>query len=154
MAARKPAKKRRPALSLPREAIEIDFVILGDYAQAAQGKINLIGGGWDVHNATQYPSVVQFGIGIGILVPWALTNRSHKFEVVIKASEGTDLLKAEGGFEVGRKAGIPPGMTQRVTLGISGQLQVISPGTYEIIVTAGQASKRISFEALPVGGRR
>lgn len=154
MPARKSPKKRRPAPSLPREAIEIDFVILGDYAQAAGGKLNLIGGGWNIHNATQYPSGVQFGIGIGILVPWALTNRPHKFELVIKASEGADLLKAEGGFEVGRKAGIPPGMAQRVLLGISGQLQVNSPGTYEIIVTSGQASKRISFEALPVGGRR
>jgi hypothetical protein len=146
--------KARGTTSLPRQAIEIDFVILGDYAQAVGGKLNLIGGGWDVHKATQYPSVVQFGIGIGILVPWALTNRSCTFELVIKASEGTDLLKADGGFEVGRKAGIPPGMTQRVTLGISGQFQLNSPGTYEIIVTSGQASKRISFEALPVGGRR
>ena len=154
MPARKSPKKRRPAPSLPREAIEIDFVILGDYAQAERGKLNLIGGGWTIHNAKQYPSGVQFGIGIGILVPWALTNRSHTFELVIKASEGTDLLNAKGEFEVGRKAGIPPGMTQRVTLGISGALQVNSPGTYEIIVTAGQASKRVSFEALPVGGRR
>lgn len=152
MATRKSAKKRRPAPGLPSEAIEIDFVILGDYAQADRGKLNLIGGGWTVHNATQYPSPLQFGVGIGILVPWSLTNRSHKFEMLIKGSEGPgpDLLKGDGEFEVGREMGIPAGMTQRVTLGISGQLQVPEPGTYEIIVSVADASKRVTFEALPL----
>ena len=150
MAARKSAKKRRPASGLPREAIEIDFVILGDYAQAANGKLNLIGGGWNIHNATQYPSALQFGIGIGILVPWSLTNRKHSFELVIKASEGSELVKGGGDFQVGRELGIPAGMIQRVTLGISGQGQLPEPGTYEITVTAGEASKRITFEALAV----
>ena len=150
MAARKSAKKRRPAPGLPREAIEIDFVVLGDYAQAVQGKLNLIGGGWSVHHATQYPSTLPFGIAIGILVPWSLTNRTHRFELVIKGSEGPDLVKGDGDFEVGREPGIPAGMTQRVTLGMSGQLQVPEPGTYEIIVTSADSMKRVTFEALPI----
>ena len=153
IAKRKGAKAQRTS-GLPREAIEIDFVILGDYAQADRGKLNLIGGGWNVHNATQYPSPLQFGVGIGILVPWSLTNRSHTFELIIKGSEGPDLLKGGGEFEVGRETGIPAGMTQRVTLGLSGELQVPEPGTYEIIVTVAQASKRATFEALPVRRRR
>ena len=150
MSARKSAKKPRPLSGLPREAIEIDFVILGDYAQAVQGKLNLIGGGWNTHNATQYPSALQFGVGIGILVPWSLTNRKHRFELVIKGSEGPDLIKGDGEFEVGRDAGIPAGMTQRFTLGVSGQLQVPEPGTYEIIVTSADSMKRVTFEALPI----
>ena len=153
MVARKSAKKPRPSSGLPREAIEIDFVILGDYAQAVQGKLNLIGGGWNTHNADQYPSALPFGIGIGILVPWSLTNRTHRFELVIKGSEGADLVRGGGEFEVGRDAGIPAGMTQRFTLGISGQLQVPEPGTYEIIVTSADSIKRVTFEALPVRRR-
>jgi hypothetical protein len=153
MAARKSPKKPRPASGLPREAIEIDFVILGDYAQAVQGKLNLIGGGWNTHNTDQYPSALPFGIGIGILVPWSLTNRTHRFELVIKGSEGADLVRGGGEFEVGRGAGIPAGMTQRFTLGISGQLQVPEPGTYEIIVTSADSIKRVTFEALPVRRR-
>ncbi len=153
MATRKSPKKPRPSSGLPREAIEIDFVILGDYAQAVQGKLNLIGGGWNTHTANQYPSGLPFGIGIGILVPWSLTNRKHRFELVIKGSEGADLLRGGGEFEVGRDAGIPAGMTQRFTLGMSGQLQVPEPGTYEIIVTSAGSVKRVTFEALPVRRR-
>lgn len=153
MVARKSAKKPRPSSGLPSEALEIDFVILADFAQAGGGKLNLIGGGWNVYTATQYPTTIPFGVGIGILVPWPLTNRKHTFELVIKGSEGPELLRGGGEFEVGRVAGIPPGMTQRFTLGISGQLQVAQPGTYEIIVTAAQSSKRVTFEALPLRRR-
>ena len=154
MAARKSAKKRRPAPGLPGEEIQIDFLILGDYAQASGGKINIIGGGWDIHSATQFPSTLQFGIGIGILVPWSLTNRKHGFELIIKASEGSDLLKVAGEFQIGREVGIPPGMTQRVTLGLSGQAQIPASGTYEVTVSAGESSKRITFEAVPARPRR
>ena len=152
MAAQKRTKAR--GAGLPGDSIEIDFVILADFAQAVGGKLSLIGGGWDLHNTTQYPTIIPFGVGIGILVPWPLTNRKHSFQLVIKGSEGPELLRADGEFEVGGQAGTPPGMTQRVTLGLSGQLQVSGPGTYEIIVTAGKSSKRVTFEALPIVRQR
>ena len=145
---RKPAAARGSELAISPESVEIDFVILADFAQAAQGKLNLIGGGWNLHNANQYPSTLQFGLGIGILVPWSQTNRKHDFTFVIKGSEGPELAKGGGQFEMGREAGIPAGMTQRVTIGLSGQLQIPQPGTYEVIVAAAHVEKRVTFEAL------
>jgi hypothetical protein len=35
-------------------------------------------------------------------------------------------------------------------MGLAGALQLTEPGTYEIIVTTGDASKRITFEGLPI----
>ena len=139
---------------LPPQRVEIDFVILADYAQAAQGKLNMIGGGWNLHNANQYPSTLPFGLAIGILVPWSQTNRKHDFTFVIKGSEGPEVARGGGQFEMGREAGIPPGMTQRATVALSGQLQIPQPGTYEVIVTAAGAEKCITFEALPVPAAR
>lgn len=147
-------KKRRSALALKPDQIQIDFVVLGDYAQAVQGKLHLIGGGWNLWHAQQYPNVVHFGLGIGILVPWSLTNRKHGFRFVIRASEGAELANGGGEFEMGRPPGTPPGMTQRVVIGLSGELQLSEPGTYEIIVTAASDEKRVTFEALPVPPRR
>lgn len=145
---KKPAK--RPALTRLPDAIEIDFVILADYAQAAQGKLNLIGGGWNVHNASQYPSTLPFGLGIGVLVPWSQANMRHDLTFVIKSSEGPELLRGGGQFEMGREAGLPAGMTQRAIVALIGQLQILQPGAYEIIVTAGPSEKRVVFEAMPV----
>lgn len=148
--AEKPAGRARAGPAIKPDPIDIDFVILADFAQAALGKLNLVGGGWNVYHASQYPFALQFGLGIGILVPWALTNRKHDFTFTIKGSEGPELARGGGQFEVGREAGMPPGMTQRVTIGLSAQLQIPQPGTYEIIVTAADAEKRVTFEALPV----
>lgn len=141
---------RRPPV---KQNVDIDFVILGDSAQAVLGKLYMLGGGWNIHNTAQYPSLLPFGLGIGILVPWAETNRRHSFQFVIKGSEGAELVRGGGDFEIGREAGIPAGMTQRIVVGISGQLQVPQPGAYEIIVTVADAEKRVTFEALPVPER-
>ena len=149
----KPAKRKTPpkgraVVRLP-DAIEIDFVILADHAQAAQQKLNMIGGGWNVHNTAQYPSVLPFGLGIGILVPWTQTNRRHDFTFVIKSSEGPELIKGGGQFEMGRVAGMPVGMTQRAIVAINVQLQIPEAGPYEIVVTAGRSEKRVVFQAMP-----
>ena len=160
---RKPAKRSAPKRPVRRSAakkaiiepdrIKIDFVILADFAQAVQGKLNLVGGGWNLHNAIQYPSKLLVGIGIGILVPWSETNRTHTVKFGIRKSEGASVIGGSVDFIVGREATIPAGMTQRATLGISAPVEIPQPGTYEVIVTCADAEKQISFEALPLKTR-
>ena len=152
-AKRPTAKARRPKATLQPDRCEIDFVVLADFAQAVQGKLTLVGGGWNLHSPRQYPSLLPFGLGIGILIPWSETNRRHAMKFVIKKSEGSQLIEGGGEFEIGREAGIPPGMTQRAVLGLAGQIQLQEPGTYEIIVTIEGDEKRVSFEARPVPPR-
>ncbi|MCI0890051.1 MAG: hypothetical protein J4O04_04520 [Chloroflexi bacterium] len=147
------AKKRqsqRRAGILPNQKVEIDFVLLGDFAQASNGKLTVVGAGWNIWNTPKYPNDLPFGLGIGFLVPWNETNRKHKFTFKIAASEGDTLVEGGGEFEIGRKTGIPPGMIQRVVIGLSGQLKIESSGTYEILVTCAGQRKTVTFEALPV----
>lgn len=146
-------KKRQPRRktgNLPNQKVEIDFVLLGDFAQASNGKLTVVGAGWNIWNTPKYPNVLPFGLGIGFLVPWGETNRKHKFTFKIAASEGDTLAEGGGEFEIGRKTGIPPGMLQRVVIGLSGQLEVKDPGTYEIVVSCAGEQKIVIFEALPV----
>lgn len=143
-------KRQRASGGLPAEQIEIDFVLLADFAQAANGKLTVVGAGWNILNAAQYPWPLQFGLGMGFLVPWSETNRRHNFTFKIQQSEGKELGGGGGDFEIGRQAGIRPGMVQRVVIGISGQVQIEGPGTYEIRVTCGDATKLVTFEALPL----
>jgi hypothetical protein len=131
------------------EKVTIDFVLLADFAQTVNGKLTVVGAGWNILNAVEYPHQLPFGIGLGFLVPWAETNKKHAFTFVIHQSEGMELAKGGGEFEVGRGAGIPSGMTQRVVIAVSGQVQVPESGTYEIIVAAAEDEKRAIFEAMP-----
>jgi hypothetical protein len=142
------ATRKRRSTGMPSQKVEIDFVLLADFAQAVGGKLTVVGAGWNLWNAKQFPSVVPFGIGIGFLVPWGETNRPHRFTFAI-VHDGKELAGGGGDFEVGRKTGIPPGMDQRVVIGLSGQVEIQFPGTYEIVVSCAGSKKRVTFEALP-----
>jgi hypothetical protein len=139
---------------LPRDRVIIDFAVLGDFAQAAFGKLTVVGAGWNVVNAQQYPQSVPFGLGIGILVPWSETNALHQFAFVIQDGDGNQLASGGGNVEAGRQPGTPVGMAQRVVLAVAAQLELPKPGTYVIVVSAASDEKRIVFEALPVPALR
>lgn len=135
---------------MPNQKVEIDFVLLGDFAQVTDGKLTVVGAGWNIWNTPKYPNVLPFGLGIGFLVPWNETNRKHKFTFKIAASEGATLAEGGGEFEIGRETGIPPGMIQRAVIGFSGQLKIESSGTYEIVVSCAGQRKTVIFEVRTV----
>lgn len=143
------ASKRSGPRSLQLNQLQIDFVILADSAQEVNGKLYLLGGGWNIHHAEQYPSTLQFGAAIGILVPWGETNTKHPTSFSIGPTEEAPLLRGEAQFEVGREVGIRPGMTQRVILAFSGLISLPHEGTYEVVASVAGAEKHITFEALP-----
>ncbi len=153
---KKKAKATRPSAAkpFPADTLEIDFVILADAAQVKGGKLYMLGGGWNIFRPPEkYPIDFPFAVAVGILVPWAETNREHSFNFVIQASEGAVLGKGEGRFEVGREVGLKAGMKQRFTLAISGGLHAEGPGTFEVIVTIPGDEKRVTFELFPTAAK-
>jgi hypothetical protein len=154
MPPRQRATRRTSAEGLPPDRVTIDFAVLGDFAQTTGGKLTVVGAGWSVVNAQQYPQILPFGLGIGILVPWSETNAPHQFAFAIEDADSNQIASGGGVVEAGRQPGMPVGMVQRVVLGIAGQVQLPKPGTYVVVVTAAGDEKRIVFEALPVPGLR
>ena len=68
----------------------LDFAVLCDAVQAAQGKLFILGGGWNVLNVTRFPARHHsLGIGIRLLIPW--TRADEEFELTI------DLMDEDGG---------------------------------------------------------
>jgi hypothetical protein len=114
-------------------------MMLADHAQAADGKLNIIGGGWTMTG----PGPVPFAIAMMIEVPWNLANREHTFRlelidrdgkpVMVEAPDGEQPIAIEGGFEVGRPAGLPAGTPLSVPLGINASPPppIPSNGRYE-----------------------
>ena len=87
------ARRRRPAATgSVTEKLRIDFVIISDSAQEVGGKLYMMGGGWDIYRAKSYPAAVQFGLGIGILVPWNATNERHTLTFIIRSADGEPVL--------------------------------------------------------------
>jgi hypothetical protein len=109
-------------------------MLLADYAQAAEGKLNVIGGGWSITG----PQPAPFAIAMLIQVPWDRTNMEHKLRlelvdsdgqpVMVDTPQGEQPLFLEAGFEVGRPLGIKPGTPIDVPLALNMGPQPIPPG--------------------------
>ena len=91
-------------------------MMLADFAQAVNGKLYIMGGGWSLTGPNPAPSA----IAIRIEVPWNQTNQKHNLKLELLDSDfcpvsvpmpaGNSPLVISAEFEVGRPAGIPPGI--------------------------------------------
>lgn len=130
--------------------IKAEWIILADYAEVVNGKLYLMGGGWDRLTVTSgFPMSRQCGVAVSFRVPWALTNQTHRFEIEIADDDGKTLVRADGHFEVGRPAGILPGQAQRFQFSMNGAVQFERPGGYVIIARAeDQELERTGFAVI------
>jgi hypothetical protein len=111
-------------------------MLLTDYAKVSDGKLDILGGGWSVIG----PKVGPTAIALLIQVPWDQANTKHELRIELLDADGQPLLAesdqgqegpvglVQGGFEVGRPAGLKPGTPIDVPLAISLPPLNIPPG--------------------------
>ncbi len=134
-------------------------MLLADYAQVADGKLTVVGGGWSLTG----PDPTPFGIAILVHVPWDQANRRHTLRLELVDADGqpvTAPATEEGEeaavvflddieFEVGRPAGIKPGTPLELPLAVNSGPLALEPGCrYEwrlSIDGAGDEDWRLAF---------
>ena len=116
-------------------------LLLADFAQVAEGKLTVVGGGWSVTG----PEPTPFAIAILVQVPWDQANVRHTLRlelldadgnaVTIETDEGEEepiLFCDDLVFEVGRPPGLKPGTPLDFPLAVnSGPLPFEPGGRYE-----------------------
>lgn len=110
-------------------------MMLADSAQAVDGKLFILGGGWSVTG----PDPSPFALAVKIEVPWDQTNLKHGFKLQLVDSDGNDVMaetptgpepiKVEAGFEVGRPAGLKPGTPIDVPIAFNFAPIPLAPGS-------------------------
>jgi hypothetical protein len=129
--------------------------MLCDSAQGVNGKLYILGGGWNITTTAPQPSALAFVIA----VPWGESNRRHKLEVelvdtggkpfLVNTPAGEQPLRITAEFETGRPPEISPGSYLPVVLAIGiGPLQY-KVGRYEWrfrVNAAGSDDWRLPFE--------
>ncbi len=138
--------------------MEVEWLILADFAQVVDGKLYLMGGGWSLVNvSTGFPVSQRCAVALSVQVPWNETNHPHALEIEVATEDGQRMARVEGQFEVGRPPGMPPGQPQRVQFAADIALTFEQPGAF--VVTArvdSHTERRVPFAiaAVPSAGTR
>ncbi len=122
-------------------------MILADSAEVINGKLYMLGGGWDALTINSgFPKTYPVSVAVAFCVPWNDTDQPHAFAVEVQDADGKELASVTGDFEIGRPAGIPFGLAQIAQIAVRMALPLSQPGTHVIIGRIGnQELKRTPF---------
>jgi len=71
----------------------VDFALLADAVQAVQGKLFILGGGWDTLYVSSFPARhPSLAIALRVRVPWSATGSSMRIAVELQDADGGKLL--------------------------------------------------------------
>jgi Family of unknown function (DUF6941) len=139
-------------------------MLLADAAQAVNGKLYILGGGWPITGPDPNPSA----LALKIEVPWDQANRRHSFAltlltadghpVTVPTPEGDRPIEVTGQFEVGRPPGLTPGTPLDQTLALNfGPLPLPAGERYVWRLTIeGRSDEdwQVAFSTRPAAGVR
>lgn len=137
------------------ERVQVDFLILSDKAEVINGKLYMMGGGWDQKFVSDIARPVDINIVVGLLVPWSLTNESHDFSIRIEHEDGTAIqTEVKGSVKLGRPINSTNGQVFRVMASIAGMWQLPQLGAYRVVVSLAKGvEKKTVFYVLPAPAR-
>jgi hypothetical protein len=117
--------------------MQLGFLLLADHSESINGKVYMVGGGWNVLRLPELPHEWGFHITLGLDVGWDETNTNHDVTISVHDPDGVELgegLSAE--FEAGRPPGMPAGQEQRLVMSIGISASFETAGPHAAIVEA------------------
>jgi hypothetical protein len=135
----------------------IDCFLIADSAQVADGKLYVLGGGWERLTVPNIPVSRNIDIATRVIVSWTETNRPLTFELQLVTEDGEALLNpaATPSVTVGRPVHLREGSDQAVPLVLKvNGVSLKQAGRYAFILTyGGEEVARTAFEVV-IGKRR
>lgn len=135
----------------------IDCFLIADSAQIADGKLFILGGGWERLTVQSLPVTRSMDLATRVIVPWTETNQPLTFELQLVTEDGEGLLNspATPSVTVGRPAHLREGSDQSVPLVLKvNGVSLKAAGRYAFILSfGGEEVARTAFEVV-VGKRR
>ena len=137
-------------MSTMPERVEVDFLVLADRAEVLNGKLYMMGGAWDRQNIVNIESPVGLNIVIGVLVPWNLTNETHKLDIRVEDEDGQIISPSPSAIlNVGRPIQSTKGQSFRAMAVIGDRWLLPGFGAYCVVASiSGEEAKRVTFYAV------
>jgi hypothetical protein len=135
----------------------VDCFLLADAAQVAEGKLFVLGGGWERLTVPQLPVTRAIEIATRVIVAWTETNRPLAFELQLVTEDGEAMLNppAAPSVTVGRPVHLREGSDQAIPLVLKvNGVSLQEAGRYVFTLSyEGEELARTAFEVV-VGKRR
>jgi hypothetical protein len=130
--------------------VQLSTFLLADHAEAVNGKLYVVGGGFNRITAEQFPATHNhLSVAAVIHVPWDATNQPHTLELRLIDADGAPLIPEplRASFEAGRPPGLRTGDEQLVVMVFNfNGLQFGQPGMYEFHLLVDDAEMgRLGF---------
>lgn len=140
---------------------------LADSANAIQGRLYVLGAGWNTIWAATFPAIhPRVAIGILVRVPWTETNTMHRIAVRLDTEDGqavqlgvvagpqgqpVPVMQLGGQFNVGRPPVLVQGDEQTVALAMDvNQIPFEGPGMYNWVISIDdEPVKRLPMRVAP-----
>lgn len=128
-------------------------MMLCDWAEELNGKLYVMGGGWN-RVGTAQPTTVC--LAVLIRVPWDQANQRHSIRARLVTDDGEPFvveegkpLEIEGQMEVGRPPGLRPGTPLNAPMALRFQGLQLPPGAYSWrFEVDGTELAHVPFEAV------
>ena len=133
--------------------MRIEYALLADAAQAVGGKVFVLGGGWNLFRAANYPAPVHLAVAMGLGFTSDEVGIKYPLNVVIADEAGVPIIpEMKGQVETGQLApDVPKTASVKIPVAININMSLPHPGTYAVVVTAGSSKAQLSFEAIFAG---
>src|SRR5258705_139034 len=129
--------------------MQVEFVMLADAAQVIGGKLYLLGGAWNLYRAVAFPTQAPIALVASILVDPNEAGTRNAVRLTVADEAGIPIIPAlDWAVEVGRREESDPAVPQRSLLAMNTSIQLPRAGRYSFTVTAGNASRRVWFDAI------
>lgn len=128
----------------------VDFLIIADRAEVVNGKLYMMGGGWDRLYVVDFTQQQSISIATAILVPWNATNQIHSLAIRIETQDANELAALGLNFNTGRPPTLGQAESQRVVLAFQLAIRLPAPGTYVIkaLINDEESKKTIFYAQL------
>lgn len=115
--------------------MDLDFLILADKAEALNGKLYLMGGGFTNLYLVQLPGPAFVDLAIGLNFDYHETGEQHEMSVALEDADDQPVAPAMVlPLPIGRPPGLPPGDSLRLVMAVRGPFQIESEGLYHFVV--------------------
>ncbi|HXW82890.1 MAG TPA: hypothetical protein VEJ86_00655 [Candidatus Binataceae bacterium] len=129
--------------------MEIDFLQIADAAEAVNGKLYMLGGGWTRFNAPAFPAPVRLAICLGLLVDSYELDRLRSVTFSLQRDTTKVIPDIRVDVRMSAAANATP-VRQRISVVTNTAFALPGPGIYHLTATVDGLSEFVEFEAVQI----